>query len=387
LKPHQVDVTLILAICAQASHDLVPPDAIEGVIKAIMDNFVMDACAAEVIAAGLNGIREICSRCPLAMETEVLAYLITFKTNKDKGAAMAARSLIALYREVNPEILPRRERGKVASMDMADGKRSVGAMGYGHETVADGVEGAELLNGVEVDSDDDAAWEVQSDEGSDAEDGSDDWVKVNSDSDGDIVISEGESDDGQKKSRKRRGVAKIVESEQQDDASDVEMLSGEEDDCEEIDSDMEFMSDDELELVDEDEGSDASMEIDGSDNQDSDVEQDEEESKPADDGQRKSRIEMTRFLTPADFALMKKLKEEKQAEHMVGLGKRARSRSPSPDTLDNIVSTTAIESSRKRKQTREERIEAVMEGRKDRPKFGSKKGKDRGSTTNKVRIR
>lgn len=87
MKPHQQDITQILAICAQASHNLVPPDAIQIMIKAIMDNFAMDSYAPEVIAAGLNSIREICSRCPLAMEEEVLAYLVSFKTHRDKGTS------------------------------------------------------------------------------------------------------------------------------------------------------------------------------------------------------------------------------------------------------------------------------------------------------------
>lgn len=85
LKPHQEDVTQILAVCAQATHDLVPPDAVEVVIRTIMDNFVTDAYASEVITVGMNAIRQICSRCPLAMDEEVLSYLVTFKTHRDKG--------------------------------------------------------------------------------------------------------------------------------------------------------------------------------------------------------------------------------------------------------------------------------------------------------------
>lgn len=52
LKPHQRDVTMILAVAAQASHELVPPDVLEPVVKAIANNFVSDHCAGEVMAAG-----------------------------------------------------------------------------------------------------------------------------------------------------------------------------------------------------------------------------------------------------------------------------------------------------------------------------------------------
>jgi protein SDA1 len=52
LQPHQRDVTLILAILAQATHELVPPDVLEPVVKAIANNFISDRCSAEVMIAG-----------------------------------------------------------------------------------------------------------------------------------------------------------------------------------------------------------------------------------------------------------------------------------------------------------------------------------------------
>ena len=58
----------------------------EKVVQAVMDNFVTDSYASEVITVGMNAIREICKRCPLAMEEEVLAYLVTFKNHRDKGS-------------------------------------------------------------------------------------------------------------------------------------------------------------------------------------------------------------------------------------------------------------------------------------------------------------
>jgi protein SDA1 len=52
----------MLQFSAQASHDLVPADAIEPVLKAIVNNFVTERNSAEVMAVGLNAIRELCKR-------------------------------------------------------------------------------------------------------------------------------------------------------------------------------------------------------------------------------------------------------------------------------------------------------------------------------------
>jgi len=46
------EVTKILSIMAQASHELVPPDALEPVVQAIANSFVSDHCAAEVMTVG-----------------------------------------------------------------------------------------------------------------------------------------------------------------------------------------------------------------------------------------------------------------------------------------------------------------------------------------------
>ncbi|CAJ0635142.1 5923_t:CDS:2 [Entrophospora sp. SA101] len=118
LQPHQRDVTMVLVILAQASHELVPPDVLEPVIKAVANKFVSDNCSSEVITAGLNGIREVCVRQPLAMDSTLLQDLTEYKGDRDKGVMMAARSLIGLFREINPEILKKRDRGKIAKVKL-----------------------------------------------------------------------------------------------------------------------------------------------------------------------------------------------------------------------------------------------------------------------------
>jgi protein SDA1 len=144
IQPHQKNVTQVLAYTAQASHELVPPDVIAPVLKAIAHHFVSEHCRNEVIAAGLNGLAQICMRCPLAMDSTLLQDLAGYKGYNDKSVMMAARSLISLYREKNPELLHKKDRGKEASMALQRGTFS-GPTAYGQSAVSNDLEGAELL--------------------------------------------------------------------------------------------------------------------------------------------------------------------------------------------------------------------------------------------------
>jgi protein SDA1 len=65
IQPHQRDVTQLLAAAVQACHDLVPPDAVESMIRQLVNQFVHDRARPEVMAVGLNTVREICMRIPL----------------------------------------------------------------------------------------------------------------------------------------------------------------------------------------------------------------------------------------------------------------------------------------------------------------------------------
>lgn len=133
LQPHQRQVTQVLAYTAQATHALVPPDTLYPVLRAIADNFVSESAAEPVIAAGLNGIREICTRAPLAMTETLLQDLTGYKKggdHKNKGVMMAARSLISLFREINPELLHRRDRGRDVSMAISSGSQKK-SLAYG----------------------------------------------------------------------------------------------------------------------------------------------------------------------------------------------------------------------------------------------------------------
>lgn len=142
LQPHQRQVTQVLAYAAQATHSLIPPDTLYPVLRAIADNFVSEGAAEPVIAAGLNGVREICTRAPLAMTDTLLQDLTGYKKggdHKNKGVMMAARSLITLFREINPDLLHRRDRGRDVSMSMAAGTKKK-TLAYGEVECYDGLD-------------------------------------------------------------------------------------------------------------------------------------------------------------------------------------------------------------------------------------------------------
>lgn len=110
LTYHQLQVTLILVALAQSVHELTPPDVLTPVIRKLAQEFVHPGVGAEVIAAGINSIREVCRRQPWCMEEDLLSDLIEYKKSKDKGVATAAGGLLSLFREVNPGMLKRRDR-------------------------------------------------------------------------------------------------------------------------------------------------------------------------------------------------------------------------------------------------------------------------------------
>jgi protein SDA1 len=110
LTYHQLRVPAILVALAQSVHELTPPDVLTPVIQKLAHEFVHPGVGSEVIAAGLNAIREICRRQPWAMEEDLLGDLIEYRKSKEKTVIAAARGLLQLYREVNPGMLKRRER-------------------------------------------------------------------------------------------------------------------------------------------------------------------------------------------------------------------------------------------------------------------------------------
>lgn len=215
LTPRQRSVTSFLASLAQASHNLVPPDTLEPLIQKIANEFVSEASASEVASAGLNAIREICARQPLAMNEALLQDLVMYRKSKDKGVMMAARGLLSLYREVGAGMLKKRDRGKEAAIGLRSGERK--EQRYGEQAPGE-IEGLDLLvkwkeeemqrkkaerqgednkdnegEGEEDEGDEDDGWEV----GESESEGSGGWI--NMDSNEDIVISDSDDEKPAKK--------------------------------------------------------------------------------------------------------------------------------------------------------------------------------------------
>ena len=63
------------------------------------------------MAVGLNAIREICTRNSMAMSGDLLQDLVEYKTTKSKTVMMAARSLMQLFRNVDANLLRKKDRG------------------------------------------------------------------------------------------------------------------------------------------------------------------------------------------------------------------------------------------------------------------------------------
>jgi protein SDA1 len=234
LTPRQPSVTSFLASLAQATHKFVPPDALEPLIQKIANEFVSEASASEVASAGLNAIREICVRQPMAMNDTLLQDLVMYRKSKDKGTMMAAKGLLSLYREANPDLLKKRDRGKVATMGIKSG--AIKERRFGEEE-AGGIEGLELLEawkeeerkrkrvdrglpeelGTDEEEEDDeeqdwGAWDVESDASND----SGGWINVESDAEIEISDSEDEKPAAKKAkldpkvdTRSRRGERKF----------------------------------------------------------------------------------------------------------------------------------------------------------------------------------
>ncbi|XP_037785067.1 protein SDA1 homolog [Penaeus monodon] len=190
LFPHQQEVTKVMVFAAQAAHPLASPDDLEPLVRTLANNFVTERYSNEVMAMGLNAIRELCARNPHGMTEDLLQDLAQYKSSKDKGVSTAAKSLIVLYREVKPELLAKKDRGAPTELRTEEGQQEFGgniAKGY--------IPGAEVLtfktrnDDMECDESDDEEEEKEEDEGEEEDD--DEWVDMDDSKDGSI-LSEGD---------------------------------------------------------------------------------------------------------------------------------------------------------------------------------------------------
>ena len=359
LTPRQPSVTSFLASLAQATHPLVPPDVLEPLLQKIANEFISEAAAGEVAAAGLNAIREICVRQPLAMNDVLLQDLVMYKKSKDKGVMMAAKGLLSLYREVGAGMLKKRDRGKEAAIAVRSGQRQEIRFG---EQPAGEIEGLDLLSNWkeqerkrkrseaglepegdgqddEVDEDeeeDEGAWEV------DEEDSDDSGGWINVDSDKEIEISD-LNDEG-RATKKQKAVANPISVSDSDKENDKKI--------------------------------------------------DHEVSKTS------ASLATTQILTPADLAKLNELRLEASVNQNLPQAQRKRlaqiQRVTQDRHVDDPLTATEIEglASLSKKITKEDKIAAAKEGQTGRNEHKStqairraKKESQGKSTTNKEKAR
>eukprot|EP00299_Pterocystis_sp_00344_P010143 c4465_g1_i1.p1 GENE.c4465_g1_i1~~c4465_g1_i1.p1 ORF type:complete len:734 (-),score=187.12 c4465_g1_i1:19-2220(-) len=344
LKPSQPEITQILAYIAQATHPLLPPDVVQPILVTLVNEFVSDRSSSEAQAVGLNTIRELCQRCPSIMNETLLQDLVQYKNERDKSVSIAARSLIHLFRKLNPKMLHKRDRGK----EGADGAAS--ALEFGQTEVSTGVEGVELL-------------------GDRLSDGEDKWSESSGDSDGEEIQID-EDGSGQE-------------------GSGDEGSGSEDEDGEEISLDGEEISLDGDEIEFEEwsgDGSDDDGDGDGdggdtkSTKSTKSTQKGDTESVVSGSVASSSRLDTLKILSPADFKRLKALKTAKEVEKLVGSSKKRKlqdeilEKDPT-EVNDKVEISDIVGIQKKYKATKEERLAKVMEGREGRQKFGHKQQK------------
>lgn len=432
--PHQVHITLILVSVAQSVHPQTPPSVLMPLIRKLAHNFVHPGVGPEVVAAGINTIREICARQVWALGSEDADYdddgevqvsvegestaerkalakrraddgrdlledLISYRRSKDKGVSAASRGLLALYRRENPKLLPRKERGKEGALKA--GAEDFAVRGFGENNdVTHGITGLDLLqkhldqaNSEDEEGRDREAWEgwdQDSDEDSDASSGG--WINVSSEGE-DINVSDSDDENGEKRAQKKlktnadenakTPAERVRERRHAKRAARQRARAG----LAEPSTEKPAIDDEQPSIIE------AATEDGNSGGVAADPAMDAATAQAAADAI--SELATTRILTPADFALLQKLRLEaaQKAMESTKAGSRAqqalkreiaqlearrqRTQATEADAPSGtgVVNEVDILGLRKRKMDYEERMAHIEKGREGRDPFGSKKGK------------
>jgi len=370
MQSHQKDVTYILAFLAQATHDLVPPEILVPCVKTLANNFVTDRSSPEVMAVGLNTIREVCTRAPLVMSAELLSDLAQYKKSKEKGVMMAARSLIALFREINPTILVKKDRGKSAQMSLSEnGDQS---LEYGAFRASSDVSGAQLLAEAEAEEYQGYNSDVEGDEWEEKEidsEDSDDGIDI-----GDMEMVEDTPKIAKKKTM-RTAKAKKLRRQKRDAALRGEVVEEADEKVEEV-GENEAVDEEadeeefEIEIVEETKADANAEDL----NEDEESEEEKEEKPTILYGTQK-------ILTPKDFERIRQLKAE-QAMDKKNPHKRRREDGSTLASKDSetVDPDDLIGWQKKKRLTYEERWASILEGREGRGSYSTPKERGGGST-------
>lgn len=381
LQPAQPEVTRVLAYLTQACHDLVPSDVLHPILRGIADTFVSEKSSPPSVAAGINTIRAICARVPLAIfdaenenkpedeqEAPLLQDLVQYKTSKDKGVMMASRSLIALYRELHPKLLHKRDRGRAASEAVQKGKAAP-APAYSALLYATGVDGVEVLE------EDDSEGTADGAAADDSEERNSPAAKRdagNNDKDGKHLqqTPAGTSNRGSKENSGSAAADWSDSHNSEGKEADVAAPSpeGSQSQSGESDDDTGSEHDSEHEAEDEDTtaqpvsmaGSDVG--VDGS------------------AGSAKGRADAVRILTDEDFARIRARTAARAVEGAVSLRSRDSGNAVKPSDIQGVT--------KRERRTLEERLESVLAGREGREKYGSRRSQNKGGgSSNKKKLK
>jgi protein SDA1 len=206
----------MLWFAAIASHELVPPEVsffffyesilnifnlknIEQMLKTIANNFITERNTSEVIAIGINAIREICARCPLAMSEDLLGDLVQYKDYKDKAVTTSAKSLIQLFRVKNQKLLNRRDRVKTIFKinfinyylfplqgKPTDEIKETKILKFGESDIKSYIPGSEVVE-KKIDDEDEEGDDWEEESGGEDEDSDDEWNDVSHSSDEEVL--------------------------------------------------------------------------------------------------------------------------------------------------------------------------------------------------------
>lgn len=83
---------------------------------------------------------------PLALSEDEIEYLCNFRTMKVKAVSAAAKSLINYFRDVCPELLPKKMRGRFTEIDEDNQKQN---MVFGAQKLNYDIDGLNLLKKAE----------------------------------------------------------------------------------------------------------------------------------------------------------------------------------------------------------------------------------------------
>ncbi|KAJ6657515.1 hypothetical protein lerEdw1_002450 [Lerista edwardsae] len=155
-------------------------EIIQSVLMTVANNFVTDKNSGEVMTVGINAIKEICARCPLAMTEDLLQDLAQYRSHKNKNVTMSARTLIQLFRTLNPQMLQKKFRGKPTEATSEAKIHEYGAL-----DAKDYIPGAEVLE-VEAKEEhgkpEEDGWETATSSEEEAEEDGE-WIDVHHSSD------------------------------------------------------------------------------------------------------------------------------------------------------------------------------------------------------------